>query len=67
MFGCYENIKGNYNVFIKLVIVFMVIFYSNKVIELDIRNYYVLIFEFVRILLVVFFWFNEYCVIIIFF
>lgn len=55
MFGCYENIKGNYNVFIKLVIVFMVIFYSNKVIELDIRNYYVLIFEFVRILLVVFF------------
>lgn len=54
MFGCYENIKGNYNVFIKLVIVFMVIFYSNKVIELDIRNYYVLIFEFVRILLVVF-------------
>lgn len=67
MFGCYENIKGNYNVFIKLVIVFMVIFYSNKVIELDIRNYYVLIFEFVRILLVVFFCFNEYCVIIIFF
>lgn len=67
MFGCYENIKGNYNVFIKLVIVFMVIFYSNKVIELDIRNYYVLIFEFVRILLVVFFLFNEYCVIIIFF
>lgn len=66
MFGCYENIKGNYNVFIKLVIVFMVIFYSNKVIELDIRNYYVLIFEFVRILLVVFL-FNEYCVIIIFF
>lgn len=55
MFGCYENIKGNYNVFIKLVIVFMVIFYSNKVIELDIRNYDVLIFEFVRILLVVFF------------
>lgn len=67
MFGCYENIKGNYNVFIKLVIVFMVIFYSNKVIELDIRNYYVLIFEFVRILLVVFFLFNDYCVIIIFF
>lgn len=67
MFGCYENIKGNYNVFIKLVIVFMVIFYSNKVIELDIRNYYVLIFEFVRILLVVFFLFNEYGVIIIFF
>lgn len=55
MFGCYENIKGNYNVFIKLVIVFMVIYYSNKVKELDIRNYYVLIFEFVRILLVVFF------------
>lgn len=67
MFGCYENIKGNYNVFIKLVIVFMVIFYSNKVIELDIRNYYVLIFEFVRILLVVFFLCNDYCVIIIFF
>lgn len=67
MFGCYENIKGNYNVFIKLVIVFMVIFYSNKVIELDIRNYDVLIFEFVRILLVVFFLFNEYGVIIIFF
>lgn len=66
MFGCYENIKGNYNVFIKLVIVFMVIFYSNKVIELDIRNYYVFIFEFVRILLV-FFLFNEYGVIIIFF
>lgn len=67
MFGCYKNIKGNYNVFIKLVIVFMVIFYSNKVIELDIRNYDVLIFEFVRILLVVFFLFNEYGVIIIFF
>lgn len=54
-FGCNENIKGNYNVFTKLATVLKVIPHSNKVTELDIRNYHVLIFEFVRIPLVVFF------------
>lgn len=64
-FGCYENIKGNYNVFTKLATVLTVIPHSNKVTELDIRNYDVLIFEFVRISLVVFFLSNEHGAIII--
>lgn len=51
--------------FTKLATVLTVIPHSNKVTELDIRNYDVLIFEFVRISLVVFFLSNEHGAIII--